>query len=148
MAQRVQDLQAFSTDASDSALWDRLRRELADWAHSRVIHPVTIDRLEKISMDLDPQESRTKAQREQARRELRFRLIGLYRVLISSDPLTRSIRENREALRIKPRPWLWRLGLTLWQTDNDASPSSELPSSPRSELPPGPAPGSPPVDSS
>jgi hypothetical protein len=42
MAQRVQDLQAFSTDASDSALWDRLRRELADWAHSRVIPPVTI----------------------------------------------------------------------------------------------------------
>lgn len=102
VAQRVQAVQTFSISASDSDLWDRLRAELPEWSHSRVVPPVTIDRLERISMDLDLEESRDQAQREKAREDLRSVLMGLYRVLISSDPPTRHWREFREALRKDP----------------------------------------------
>ena len=53
VANKVQDLQAFSIDASDSDLWDRLRHEIPEWPHSKeVVPPVTFDRLEAISMEL------------------------------------------------------------------------------------------------
>ena len=90
-------------EMSDSELWDRLGSELAEWAHSGVVAPVTVDHLFACLRDLDPRPTSERVEQGAARRALESSLDELYHVLISSDSITREVRQLRHSTRANLR---------------------------------------------
>jgi hypothetical protein len=114
IARRCHGLRTFEAEASDVEVWSRLGDELPEWVYSRVVGPVTVDRLNECLKKLDPTKSPASAETKAARIAMRSVLDGLYDVLISSFAITRGARDVRHTFRVR-RQTRRGLGFAPWE---------------------------------